>query len=179
MPPIPWPSTIPASQLSPGASPPIVVRTEPHPIDLHGERIEIGAPVEPGDAATKQFVQDAVGSVAAPLIVTVNCPSTILPGQLLKVVGPGSVDLTTCLSPAPALGVLTASRQLQTGGVATGFTNLVPGKMYYAGPDGWPSLAPIQVASGTRVYLQKIGVAIMPDTLILIVSLDIYSYVQV
>lgn len=107
----------------------------------------------------------------------VNCPSSTSVGDLVYITSAATnryevdtVDVTD-YNKVPAVAVITkkisASLALAQflGEVKGVFLGLSPGKTYFIGLDGKPSLSPPVAPPPSKTYVQSIGVALDSDTL--------------
>lgn len=125
--------------------------------------------VAPADLVTKAVNQ------------TYTCSAQTSAGDLVTLVGPTEVRPANiaAATPEPAIGCVVSKPSATTcevklSGPVTGiYSDLVPGKRYFVGVNARPSALPVAAASGTRVFLQAIGVAEKADTLVLMPSADI------
>lgn len=104
------------------------------------------------------------------------CPTDSTVGDLVYVSGPGkAVDLVDITDAAkiPTVGCIIEKASasvctVQTHGLVSAiYSGLTPGRMYFAGVDSRPIEAPPVPGVGVSRFLQIIGVALDPTTLIL------------
>lgn len=115
-------------------------------------------------------------------IFPADCLPTDSPGACVRITGPyvlGVAQVTTCdISVSggyPAVGVIqyktsTTRCFVRASGPITGYITLSPGKTYFVGFDGFPTLAPLDPSPTPFAVVQAIGVALDATTLLLSVT---------
>lgn len=123
--------------------------------------------------------------LSSPAKILADCQVSDAVGDLVYITGPmvgGKYVVTradvTDLTKMPAVGVVIAKVSgtqaviQRYGDVIGQYTGLVPGKVYWVGTDGRPSVTPPAAGVGQRAYWQAIGVAVDPDVLFLSPAAD-------
>lgn len=126
------------------------------------------------------LVSRPLNGAGQPFRVTAVCDPADAIGDLVHVKGSRSgpdytVEKVNITQPSakPTIGIIVAKLAtdrcvVQFEGEVTGiYSNLAPGRHYFAGADARPSQSPPNPALGGKAYLQLVGVALAEDTLYL------------
>ena len=115
-------------------------------------------------------------------VITASCTATDLVGDIVRVQDTGSITRASIHSwqGLPAVGCVLSkatdtSCVVQLSGTVGGYTSLTPGKMHFIGEDGRPIYPRPVPEPGTGIFIQAIGVALNPTTLILNPSMTVFK----
>lgn len=118
--------------------------------------------------------QPGGGGGSSGSIITVNCASSLLPGDIVYVSGVNTVAKATATGGNHAIGIIqnkpsaTTAEVVLSGQTLPIFSFLTPGLPYYLSTTGTLTSAPPSGTGGT--FIQKIGTAQSSDTLLLSIS---------
>ena len=138
-----------------------------------------------GGSAVATWTSDygGTGNGADPVTFTASCPSDLAVGSIVRMNGDLIVASADCAdaSGVPAVGIVTskptsASAIVQCTGVAPTAFPVAPGTTYFVGRNGALSGALPATTTGTKLYLQLVGVAIGANLILLNNSFQVSEY---
>lgn len=121
------------------------------------------------------------GGTNPPVEVTVTCSPTDQVGDFVYAVADGTVakaDITDW-DKMPAIGCIISKTSptqctVQTANIVSLYSGLSVGKVYFLGPNGRPVVPRPVPAPGSSIFLQSVGFAVSPTTLMIGLGSSIY-----
>ncbi len=117
------------------------------------------------------------------LLQSVPCEPFIQVGDLVCIRnGAAELACADSTSSLPSVGAVTEkigpalATVVGQGKVSGVYSGLTPGFAYFVGLFGRPARAPIEAPPGTKLFAQRIGIALDETTLLMNVSLDVTGY---
>lgn len=122
------------------------------------------------------------GTPQPPVTANATCSPTDQVGDLIHVKPDGSVeksDITTW-SKMPVVGCITSkssptSCTVQTGSQVSLYSGLIPGKVYFVGPNSRPVYPRPVPAPGSSIFIQSIGLAVNSTTLMITPGANVFK----